>query len=260
MRSFVLALTLASATVAAAQPAADDLAEARGAFEAGQSAYRAGRFEDALGSFRLAFSITDAPEILFNIATVLDRLRRDDEALSAYRTFLELRPDTPERANIEGRIQALERAREREQRERAAEEAAALARVNTAAAEAARQAFEEAEAQRAPAGPGAGPWVVGGIGGALVLASGVFFGLYFADASTVEDVESPSRFEDIQDAYARAPVYAGVGWSTAIGGALILGSAIAWAALAGGRDSEEGQGSVALVVGPAHLGLCGSFR
>ncbi len=81
--------------------------EARGLFEAGRSAYTAGRFEDALEHFQRAFELSDRPMLLFNIAQTLDRLRRDEEALSTFERFLELVPDAENHAQVESRMRIL---------------------------------------------------------------------------------------------------------------------------------------------------------
>jgi cell division septation protein DedD len=48
--------------------------------------------------------------MLFNIGQVADRLRQDEKALSAFRSYLEQVPDAGNRAEVEARIAALERA------------------------------------------------------------------------------------------------------------------------------------------------------
>jgi tetratricopeptide (TPR) repeat protein len=88
----------------------EEIRIARREFEAGRAAYADGRFEDALVHFQTAYSRTESPEILYNIATVADRLRRDQLALESYERFLQERPDTADRENIEGRIRVLREA------------------------------------------------------------------------------------------------------------------------------------------------------
>ena len=81
-----------------------ELKEAKAAFDAGTKAYAEGDFPIALERFNRAYALTDSPDLLFNIATVSDRMRRDDEALEAYVGYLEARPNTPDREHVEGRI------------------------------------------------------------------------------------------------------------------------------------------------------------
>ena len=73
------------------------LAKAKAAFELGTRAYADGEFESALESFRRAYELTGSPDLLYNIATVSDRMRRDEEALQAYEGYLEARPKSADR-------------------------------------------------------------------------------------------------------------------------------------------------------------------
>jgi tetratricopeptide (TPR) repeat protein len=82
---------------------------ARALFDAGTIAFRQGRYEDALGNFEQAYRLTHDPVLLFNVATSLDRLRRDAEAVKQFRAYLEAMPDAPNRSAVEGRIALLSR-------------------------------------------------------------------------------------------------------------------------------------------------------
>lgn len=108
-RAWRLALLSLLMTSAASAQDAQRIEEARQSFERGHAAYEAGRFEEALEHFQHSFELTEEPTLLYNIASVYDRLRRDREALDAYRRFLELRPDTPDREQVLARIEVLER-------------------------------------------------------------------------------------------------------------------------------------------------------
>ena len=88
---------------------AQDEREARQLFEQGAAAFEGGRFEAALASFRESYARSPRSELLYNIATTLDRLRRDREAIDAFRRYLEVVPETDARSEIEARIAQLER-------------------------------------------------------------------------------------------------------------------------------------------------------
>lgn len=90
-------------------PDQGDIEEARLLFLAAQRAFGDGRYEDAITSFQRSYSLTDDPQLLYNLAVVRDRLHRDEEAIETFRTYLELQPATPDRAEIEARIAAIER-------------------------------------------------------------------------------------------------------------------------------------------------------
>jgi tetratricopeptide (TPR) repeat protein len=117
MRSILLALalTLLSAASARAQLSDDDIARARDAFAAGEAAYSAERYAEAIEHFERAQSIDPHDVVRFNVAICLQRLGRWhdawveydslsrstelDDAQRAYATEL--------RADLEGRLGVL---------------------------------------------------------------------------------------------------------------------------------------------------------
>ncbi|QQR89333.1 MAG: tetratricopeptide repeat protein [Myxococcales bacterium] len=92
------------------------VATAKQVFIKGQKAYDEGHFEEALGLFRQAYKLTGLSDILYNIATVADRLRHDEEALSAYERYLEEVPEAKDKEHVEGRIRILESSIQREKK------------------------------------------------------------------------------------------------------------------------------------------------
>jgi tetratricopeptide (TPR) repeat protein len=88
--------------------AAERVEEGRLLFMAAQRAFDAGRYPDALSSFERSYELAEDPQILYNIAITLDRLRRDEEALEAFRMYLRLQPSTTDRRDIEARIRVIE--------------------------------------------------------------------------------------------------------------------------------------------------------
>lgn len=111
-QSFLLVAVCAFALsfgLSASADSVDTDAEARALYEAGRIAFDQGRFEAALRYFETSYELSGRPQLLFNIGTVADRLRRDDLALRAFKRFLEEVPDTPERQGVLARIRILER-------------------------------------------------------------------------------------------------------------------------------------------------------
>jgi tetratricopeptide (TPR) repeat protein len=114
---FAISLTLGASVARAQAPApqgaalsqADDQ-EARELFGLGKQAFDEGRFERALKYFNDAYELSHRAGLLSNIGTVLDRLRRDQEALDAYQRYLAQVPDAPNRALIEERIRIIQAA------------------------------------------------------------------------------------------------------------------------------------------------------
>lgn len=111
--------------VPARAAAQDDMAldeEARALFDSATLAFQSGRHEVALERFREALELSGRPTLYYNIAIAADRLRRNEEALDAFRMYLAGVPGADNRADVEARIRVLEENLAREQREEAAEE------------------------------------------------------------------------------------------------------------------------------------------
>ena len=108
--ALIWALTVSTGAVSAQESDRD--AEARGLFVAGEAAFDAGRFEDALRYFQESYALSPRPGLLFNIGQAADRARFDEVALDAFRRFLASEPAFPEdeRRRLELRVAALEAA------------------------------------------------------------------------------------------------------------------------------------------------------
>jgi hypothetical protein len=82
--------------------------EARTLFEQGRVAYEDGRYRDAWDYFRQAYLLSQRPQLLYNVGQAADRLRKDREALEAFRMYLERVPKAENRREVENRVRALE--------------------------------------------------------------------------------------------------------------------------------------------------------
>jgi tetratricopeptide (TPR) repeat protein len=108
---FVLVLLLAAPAARAAEPApAPDpaVARARADYELGTRYWDVGQYDKALDAFRSAYAHRADPALLFNVAQCLRKLKRTQEALDMYRTFLRRAPRSPKRADVERTIETLE--------------------------------------------------------------------------------------------------------------------------------------------------------
>src|SRR5262245_46088985 len=106
MRALMLGVLLAAAGAAHAQPAADE--KARGLYATGKAAYDRGDYQAAYDAFWQSYQLSHVPELLYNVASALQRLQRPRDAAEALRSFVRLRPTDPDRTQIEDRIHALE--------------------------------------------------------------------------------------------------------------------------------------------------------
>lgn len=120
---------------------------ARLLFNTAREAFAAGNYEVALQRFQQAYDLSHRPQLLYNIGTTLDRLRRDRDAVAAFERFLaESDPTSPNRTEVEARVRVLRQAIDEEDRQRAEAEAQARAHQEELA-----RAQAEAETQAAAA-------------------------------------------------------------------------------------------------------------
>jgi tetratricopeptide (TPR) repeat protein len=112
--------------------AEDPRAAARAHYEAGIAKYDLADYDGAIIEFKTAYELSREPGLLFNLAQA-HRLKKDySQALHFYRTFVELDPNAPNRADAETQIVKLEplaRAAAEEERLAREREAAAAALV-----------------------------------------------------------------------------------------------------------------------------------
>jgi tetratricopeptide (TPR) repeat protein len=94
----------------AAQPATDAaMAAAKQHFEAGRAAYNAGDYPNAIREFKAAEALRPSPVLAYNIGLANEKLARRRVAVRYYRRYLEGAPAASNRAEVEGRIAALEK-------------------------------------------------------------------------------------------------------------------------------------------------------
>lgn len=130
IKTTVLATLLVASTSALAQPApqppqpqpqpAADTdakkAEAKALYEKGLGHYNLGEWDLAIDAFRKAYAISSAPGLLFNIGQSF-RLKKDyEQALYFYGTYLRLKPDASNRADVEARMKEMEEAIEEQKK------------------------------------------------------------------------------------------------------------------------------------------------
>lgn len=122
--SIVVSIGVSTSTRAEAQSSEADDALARERYQAGVVAFDAGSYEAALDLFRGAYELSPRPQLLYNIGTTADRLRRNAEAVEAFEAYLEQAPNATNAESVRRRLEVL---REEIARQRALEEAAAAA-------------------------------------------------------------------------------------------------------------------------------------
>jgi tetratricopeptide (TPR) repeat protein len=135
--------------------------QARQHFKVGQSMYQAGRFAEAGAEWDKAYELSGRPALLYNIYIAYRDAGDWNNAARALEEFLAKgEVSVEERPTLQARLDVMKR-------EIAEREAAAAAAAEAPAAEPAEPAApaEEPEQQASIV-----PWIVGGIGGAMVIA------------------------------------------------------------------------------------------
>jgi tetratricopeptide (TPR) repeat protein len=108
MRGSLTVLWIVLLLVGSGAAAADDTARARQHFETGNRLFEVGEYRKALEEFRAAHVARPDPAFLYNSAQCHRLLGERREALTLYRRFLALDPETPKRALVERQIHELE--------------------------------------------------------------------------------------------------------------------------------------------------------
>jgi tetratricopeptide (TPR) repeat protein len=105
-----LALALLVVLVAISGPArADDLAEARVRFKAGQRAYVEREYRRAIGEFTAANRLHPNPQFAYNIGRCHEQLGEYADAVRFYREYLRAVPEAPDKGEVSQHIADLER-------------------------------------------------------------------------------------------------------------------------------------------------------
>ena len=103
----------AEAPAAAPAPAAagdDAMAQAKQHFETGRNAYNAGDYVTAIREFKQAEQLRPSPILDYNIGLANEKLGKRRVAIKYYKRYLELQPNAANKAEVEGKVTALEAA------------------------------------------------------------------------------------------------------------------------------------------------------
>ena len=106
----ILVVVLCFAAAARGAGAADDDAtHARALFDKGMAHYHLEEYGEAISKWEAGFRIKPVPEFLYNIAQAYRLWKQPDKALSFYRKYLSMRPDAPNRPEVERHMRSMER-------------------------------------------------------------------------------------------------------------------------------------------------------
>jgi tetratricopeptide (TPR) repeat protein len=179
-------------------PEEEKKAKAKAAYEKGLGHYNLGDFEQAIVAFREAYAISSAPGLLFNIAQSY-RLKKDYEQASYfYTTYLRLKPDASNRADVEARLEEMAKLIEEQKKLQNSPPSGTVAPDGTVTHKEPTVTVNVNQAATAPAPEGGLPpatfmtagLATGGAGVALLL-TGVIFGQLASSAeSDLMDLQS----------------------------------------------------------------------
>ena len=116
MRSWIAFVVLVAVALAGGRARADDPKQAKQHFEDGSRLYDLGKFRDAAREYEEAYKYKPDPALLFNIGQAYRGAGATGDALTAYKSYLRRLPDAPNRREVEGMIEKLQRQQEDERR------------------------------------------------------------------------------------------------------------------------------------------------
>lgn len=212
---------------------------ARSHFRVGQSLYREGRFADAAREFEEAHLLSQRPTLLYNAYLAWRDAGQVSDSARVLRTYLDANPEAEDAAVLRDRLVAME-AQVQQQREQTEAEEAERARLEEESAQLAREAEEQrSRAEQAEEGRSPVPWIIGGVGAALVVAA-VAPALVAKDrADTLETLcmndDCANGLRDTRDEGRRAAILADVFWG--VGTAALITSVVMF--VVRGGDNEE---------------------
>ena len=106
--TFALVLVMALPAMASAQePTPAQRTHARELYTQGQSEFAAHHYQQALDAFQGAFREVPNPVVLLGVASAQEQLGQREQSRATLEQYLALRPDAPDRASVQARIDAL---------------------------------------------------------------------------------------------------------------------------------------------------------
>src|SRR6266700_7204175 len=107
LRLLVAVAALLAALAAVVRADDPDTEVARRAFRDGSEQYAAGRYEEAIASFRKGAQARPSPAFDYNIGRAYDRMGRWDDAIVFYQRALDAEPSSSDAPDLHARIAEL---------------------------------------------------------------------------------------------------------------------------------------------------------
>lgn len=219
---FVLLALVGSPRGVSAQTTSEDRKLAIELFEESERRYRDGEFAAAAMLLREAYEIDPAPTLLYNLARALESEGDLEGAVEAYRRYVKAEPDARDRIAIDKRIENIER--------QIAEREALEARL---------EAAKKQEVAPPPPPPppvvvvepdevvvgSPAPWIVAGIGGAVVVSGAVLGVLASGRHGEAESAAAQLDAQNLADEAGGLATGANVAF---VAGGVIIGAGLVW--------------------------------
>jgi hypothetical protein len=223
---------------------------AREHYRRATNAFELGQFDESIREYSEAYRLRDDPAILYNLGQAHRLAQHPGEALHFYKMYLTKVPDAPNRAEVETKIDALQRLLDEQRKTQNLPPASTLS--PTAAPEPARVTARPAKAPSPPMSPASAKkvsgLVVGGVGVGL-LAAGIAFGVLAKNTSDdLTRLASAHMFDyDKQQAGKRDQLLEGV--FLGVGGAVVATGVVLY--VLGHLDARHAERAHALTVTPS---------
>jgi tetratricopeptide (TPR) repeat protein len=211
----------------------DDAAAAREHYRNGTKAFELGDFDGAIREYSEAYRLKDDPAILYNLGQAHRLAQHPSEALHFYRMYLIKVPDSPDRSEVEAKIESLQKSIEEQ---RNTQSAPPMTPVAPPAPEPRAEAVKAAPPMRAEvkAAPPMPPSrakkiagiVVGGFGVSLIATGAAFGALAKNNGDALTRLAQMGAFDyGKQQAglldQKLAPVFLVIGGAAVVGGAVL---------------------------------------
>jgi tetratricopeptide (TPR) repeat protein len=236
---------------ASAQPKEekDSKAQALELFNQSADLYAQGKFDEAAKLLEKAYALHPEPVLLYNLGRAYEGLGENQKAIDAYTHYLDQAPKAKDRGALERRIQTLKDQVAKEQK----------LEQEHAEAENKPETLPPAPQEKAPAPKPGGsaqlwPWVVTGVGAAII-GAGLFVGIQAKNKRN--DAQDNPVNRDAQDQFDSAKSMASTANVLLIAGTLVTAGGITWAILSKPKRQPAEQSALTLTVTPVGFRLGG---
>ncbi|HEX6836032.1 MAG TPA: tetratricopeptide repeat protein [Polyangia bacterium] len=191
MRGSIALSSLLVIALTSGRVLADDARLARQHFADGSKLYDLGKFRDAAREYEEAYKAKPDPALLFNIGQAYRAAGDASEAVTAYKSYLRHVPDAPNRVEVEGHIEKLQRLVDEQRRTQTSPPQGTLQPTTEPQPQAQPQPQLVATAAPAEKQPVYKKWWLWTAVGGVIVAGGVI--AIAVAATTPKDASSPAN-------------------------------------------------------------------